>query len=279
MEIYSLSGLNQVPPFVLRTGSGAATNLAYRVDWKLCQPEEGVEDWTLIDAALAAAKAAGTKLSISVKSGIGTPDWVYTVAGAEPFEFISGASYAPGRQTMPIPWDVKYLERYRHLIAALGQRYGGDPSVDHFALCGLNSITQETLLPHTPEDEDNWTTIGYSTQKIEAMWQKLAEFWTNNSQLKIAGMFGPGFLPFNPPDLGLALMHMVVATFPTRVICMNNGLSAWWLWEAIPPLADRCDIAFQMISGVGPSITRACADAERVGAKYNEVYPLDLRWL
>ena len=60
---------------------------------------------------------------------------------------------------------------------------------------------------------------------------------------------------------------------------MSNGLSAGWMWEAIPPLADQCDIAFQMISGVGPSVTRALEDAERVGAKFVEVYPFDLRLL
>jgi hypothetical protein len=279
MEIYSLSDLNQLPPFMLQTGSGAATNLAYRVDWKQCQPQEGVEDWTLIDSALAAAQAVSTKLSISVKSGIGTPDWVYDVAGAEKFSFVSGASYAPGRQYMPVPWDVKYLERYRQLIAALGQRYGSEPTVDHYALCGMNSITQETLLPHTIDDERNWTNIGYTPDKIKFAWRQLVEFWTNNSQLKIAGMYGPGFFPFNPPDLGYALMNMVVEFAPRRVISMNNGLSAAWMWEAIPPLADQCDIAFQMLGGAGPSIVRALEDAEAVGAQFVEVYPHDLRWL
>ena len=57
----------------------------------------------------------------------------------------------------------------------LGTRYGSEASVDHFALCGMNSITQETLLPHTPDDEANWTSIGYSPARIIFAWRKLVE--------------------------------------------------------------------------------------------------------
>jgi hypothetical protein len=278
MEIYSLSDLNQEGPFVLRTGSGNPTNLAYRVDWAKVQPTPGAEDWTLLDQALAAVAEAGTKLSISIKSGIGTPDWVYA-AGAQEFNFISTASYAPGPQRMPIPWDATYLSLWQQFVTTVGGQYGQNARVDHFALTGMNSITQETLLPRTVADEAHWRELGYTTQKIEQAWQKMVEFWSASSELKFSGMFGPGFFPFNPPDTGIALIRMLVEHRPMRSILMNNALSAAWLWDELVELAGDSDVAFQMVGGGGPSVRRALTDAEMAGAKFVEVYPHDLRWL
>jgi hypothetical protein len=278
MEIYSLSDLNQEGPFVLHTGAGAATNLAYRVDWARLQPTPDAYDWRLLDTALAQVAAVETKLSISVKSGLGTPEWVYA-AGAEVFEFISTASYAPGRQRMPVPWDETFLTYWEELIGALGRQYGQNARVDHFALTGMNSITQETLLPRSPADEVHWREMDYTNERIQQAWQQMVEFWSNGSELKFAGMFGPGFFPFNPPDTGLALIKMLRQHRPQRSIFMNNALSAAWLWDELVDLAGDSDVAFQMLGGAGPSVRRALSDAEAVGAKFVEVYPRDLQWL
>jgi hypothetical protein len=288
IEIYSLSGLNQIGttnPFRLVTGSGTPTSLAYRAGWKVIEPSEGVYNWSAIDGALAAVQAIQTNLSISVKAGADTPGWVYS-AGALAFSFSWERNYEYPKgsiQRCPYPWDATYLAKFAALIAALGARYGAEAAVDHFALEGINSYTQETLLPRDPTNNGataQWAAAGYTNALIESASATLMGNWAGTGK-KFAGMHGPGFLPKLPVDDTPTLINQAVAGYPNQYIAMNNALGGTppWLWSEITALQGQCEIGWQMLDAQGANVV-ACVDAAAAaGGTFVEVYRRDLAYL
>src|SRR6266852_6227734 len=92
--------------------------LALRYSWNQLEPREGGFNWSPIDVQVAAARAHGKKVSLSVTAGIRTPVWVYA-EGARQFSFVwDKPCGAPiwSRQHIPIPWDPVYLTKWKAFV-------------------------------------------------------------------------------------------------------------------------------------------------------------------
>jgi Beta-galactosidase len=90
--------------------------LAFRTAWGALEPQDGIYDWTTLDAALDTVRARGKQLTLHVgASSIGLPRWLAAL-GAASYTYSTPMS---GAITDPVPWDSTYLSRYTRFVAAL----------------------------------------------------------------------------------------------------------------------------------------------------------------
>ena len=83
----------------------------------------------------------------------------------------------PGvRQRIEIDLEVlREIARFAAKHTALGARYGAHPLLTHVKITGVNSTTDETMLPKTSTDVTNWQAIGYTRLKVKNAWQTIAD--------------------------------------------------------------------------------------------------------
>lgn len=91
--------------------------LAFRTSWKVLEPQDGLYDWTALDAAFDTVRARGKQLTLHVgASSIGLPRWLAALGVA----MYTYSTPMGGAVTEPLPWDATFLSRYTRLVAALG---------------------------------------------------------------------------------------------------------------------------------------------------------------
>ena len=281
VQLYSLQNIGQRPPFVLETGSGLRVGCAYRAGWKQTEKKPGVFDWTFIDDALAFAQLNGVPFALSVTAGKTTPEWVYE-EGAQRFTFPESDTTLQ----MPVPWDTVYKERWTNFIAELGKRYGD--RVSRIALTGINSSTQEILLPKDPGSLDDWETVGYTNDKIRQAFKDIGSriVAAFPPSVPVAGMHGNFFLPDLPgnPDCTMDLINYAVAKWPNYAM-QNNGAAgkSRTLWKGVATFQTNHPgrvLGLQAGSVLSKTNAQDTVDqAAGLGAAWLEMYPPDLAFI
>lgn len=268
-----------------------------RVGWDQLQSAPASYDFSAIDTLIAQARQYNKKVTLSVLNGPRTPAWVYE-QGAQPFSYEFKTRYS-GRgnrqEAIPLPWDATYLSYWRKLIAELGKRYAGNPTValvhiTHSSKNGFEMQLPEERIAGRPETPESgpWHDAGYTQEKhIKAIQQVITYF---------AEAF-----PHTPLDIEI---HPVLDSVePARQVYefgkarygQRFGLfSAWWSgksqrWnEALYPLLkSACEFSFCNIQLIGNqtrqperllngSLLSAMQEAEKLGARYFEVWSADL---
>jgi len=89
--------------------------LAFRTAWRVLEPQDGVYDWTALDAAFDTVRARGKQLTLHVgATHIGTPRWLVALG------VVTYTYNTPMRVvTEPVPWDAIFLSRYTRFVSAL----------------------------------------------------------------------------------------------------------------------------------------------------------------
>ncbi|MEX2245322.1 MAG: beta-galactosidase [Dehalococcoidia bacterium] len=98
------------------------------LDWAQLEPQEGVYNWSHVDALLAAAHAKGKRVALRIYTNKGefgqaTPDWVFG-AGAQAY------ASEPGSARQPVPTDPVFAEKFGAFLTAFGSRYDGYPDIE-----------------------------------------------------------------------------------------------------------------------------------------------------
>jgi hypothetical protein len=89
--------------------------LAFRTAWRVLEPQDGIYDWTALDAAFDTVRAHGKQLTLHVgATSLGTPKWL-TALGVVTYTYSTPA----GAATEPVPWDAIFLARYTRFVSAL----------------------------------------------------------------------------------------------------------------------------------------------------------------
>jgi hypothetical protein len=248
------------------------TGIALRATWNFMEPTENAYNWSYLDGQIAAAANAGKKVTLSVRTGVSTPSWVYA-AGAQAFTFIDSSS--PATQKMPVPWDSVYLSKWETFIRQLGAHYASNPDVVQVKITGVNLDTAETRLPlstgvkvsngsttwTTTNDVAHWVADGYTRTKVENAWQAIANTWSAafpNQQ--IAADLDPNQFP--PIDnqgnvfvdqqgadnqIVTDIINRGINSFGAQFAAQNDGLSTFWIYPTVANVADQITTGYQTI--------------------------------
>jgi len=284
--------------------NSSVDGLGIRASWSTLEPADGTFNWSKIDAVIATAQAHNKKVSISIEAGIRTPSWVYA-EGAKTFQFVWDRPWALplcSVATMPLPWDPVFQRKWGDFVGALGARYDSSPFVSFVKLTGINSKTQETILPRSIyeninngqctgyNDVANWQAVGYSRTKVENAFHEVAAYFDAAFPHKEFGsMLTPGGLP--PIDQNGAIIPGVTYDFQGVMdllnygihtygrgtfIAQNNGWSNTWIWSTIVGASAFIDTGYQENHALGDGFPAAADTAVNDGAKFLEVYERDL---
>jgi hypothetical protein len=246
--------------------------VSLRTYWNSVETADGVYNWGYLDQQIAAAGAAGKKISLSVKAGVNTPSWVYT-AGARSFTFIDNTSPLP--QTIPVPWDPVFQAKWQAFVAAFGARYTANPSVAQVKITGINTGTNETSLPHsrgatasngtatwvTTNDVLDWQLIGYTRTRLEQAWKQIADTFARafpGQQIDDVGQ--PNAFPtidgsgnvFSSPSGGdekavKDIINLGITSYGSQFVVQNNGLSDYFIDADVTAKASQLTTGYQML--------------------------------
>lgn len=143
-----------------------ADGFRLRLSWSDIQPDtaNGATldstnfNWTLVDNAVATARAAGKKLGISISAGRYCPNWLFTLGA---YKFIldeSDNSLTGAGPGEPIPWDPVFQQYWFALIDAFGARIGNlgvsydhDTTIQYIISTGHQELNENRFVPNGDE--------------------------------------------------------------------------------------------------------------------------------
>ena len=283
------------------------TGLVIRNWWVDSEPEEGVFDWSYFDEVIPQAEAAGKWVWLVIEAGgaRNTPQWVFD-AGIETFIFIDKrALEAETVKTTPVWWDPIFREKKTSFIRAMGNHFARNPTVISISAHDLNASTDDFHIPSSPEDEENWRAIGYTTGKmIDALKATIDVTMEAFPDRVIRTPIGRSFLSLDPDANFIAreVIAYAQATYPERFFFQRHALAATipdpdvdqqlFIWELFldnPPnvgaeMLRRVtnDPSCLMNGGVTPCddvagiLREAVRLGKRYGTRYQEIFAIDI---
>jgi hypothetical protein len=148
------------------------SGVALQIHWSDLEPAEGKPDWSKLDALFAAAEKSKKWVQLFIFPGFFSPAWALKGVHTDQFAL----PYGPGAgavQTLPMPWDTVYLNRWFAFMKLLSDRYGMSPAFRVVAAAGPTSVSDEATLPkNSPEDRTKWESDGYTPDKYVQAWRK-----------------------------------------------------------------------------------------------------------
>jgi hypothetical protein len=132
-----------------------------RIAWSYLEPQEGRFNWSVLDTPAQRWLDKGKQIALRISCCEGspryaTPEWV-RLAGAKGDFFTGGKGVDPnGRAWEPDYDDPVFLEKLDHFLAALAQRYDGNPEVafidvGSFGVWGEGHTYWSTKKPYSAE--------------------------------------------------------------------------------------------------------------------------------
>lgn len=132
-------------PTAAVAGSAQSAAMSWLFSWSAVEPTRGVFNFAAIDAALFAAHVAGKVSMLRVKGGQESPAWAISAFPSVSFKLQPQGPVPASTITMPITWDVGYLDAFCEWIAAYGTRYNGDRRVAVVQMPGCGRIGEMAL--------------------------------------------------------------------------------------------------------------------------------------
>lgn len=273
--------------------------IAIRQAWGDLEPSEGHFDFSYLDAEIARATAAGKMVLLRILTQTNKPAWVtaaVTSAGGQFFTFDQdGVS-----STIPVFWDPTFLAKKRAMIAALGAHFTGNPTIKVVAISFANASSEDWSVPHTPPEIEQWTQVGYTSQKLLDAGKTLldAAMVAFPNQLIALAVAGNGQLDSDVSYVARNSIATARASWPDRLIVQKNSLAAFIptapgtstlygvLWDSRPDVAGQMldasygDTTYRNNAGVpgdaASILHHAIDNGVGYGMKYIEIYQNDV---
>lgn len=283
--------------------AGGASGVYVRLIWRAIQPAADRFDWSTLDREALRAKRTGRRISIGVRTGEDTPEWVYR-AGVPGVTFVSGRRAGKAgvcdRRTIPAPWAPAYQQAYRGMMTALAahlKAIGAYDNVRIVKVTGINERSEETRVPSAGPQPDAlapgacrisnaieiWQRAGYRPEKMIAAWRGLAgavdaafpDKWlaiaiieeNDFPSVDAEGRAVPKF-DDRRVDVKRAIIDHGVRAFPGRFAVQWNGMNAY---RAVPTLAEArqlgARIGMQSNMWSGRANGAGCEAPRRGGAR------------
>lgn len=254
--VWSL-GIPDKDPLAAVYTNASVDGIALRTEWNMIEKTNGTYDWSYLDRTIAAAAAAGKKVSLSVAAGADAPSWLYTI-GAKSFIFTANGV----TEKLPVPWDAVFVSQWTEFVQALGARYATNPAVVLVKITGINATTPETMLPRTSADNANWVAAGYTPQKVESAWLTIADAFAQAfprqqvSLITVPSSFPPidatGKITTKSGDdvLARALIADGISRYGRHFTVENHGLSTFWVAGTVQTAAAQVNTGYQTLWNV-----------------------------
>jgi len=102
--------------------------------WSELEPEEGKFQFSLLEDWINGWKKRGYRVGFGVMSMTdgkqAAPLWLFKAG-------VPGVRHARGKQTDPVMWDARYLDKMEHFVAALGKRLNGGRDIEFIDMRGI----------------------------------------------------------------------------------------------------------------------------------------------
>ncbi len=184
-----------------------------RVAWDLMEPADNIYNWTLIDGQISAAKSYNKKISLGIGCGIHIPQWVFN-SGAQRL-----VSSVPFNDTIAVPWDSVFLNKWTGFITALGNHYQNDTTITLVYMTASTGNGFEMELPFVTTP--TLSIAGYSDTKMIKSWKTIIDAFNS--------AFPNHFLTndFHPVNGSNTVADSVYA-YAVSTIGSRYGANAWW---------------------------------------------------
>ncbi len=146
------------------------SGVALQIHWSDIEPVEGKPDWSKLDALFAAAESSKKWVQLCIYPGFFTPAWALKGVQTDLFPIPYGP-YIGKVESLPMPWDTMYLNRWFAFLKLLSDRYGMSSAFRVVAADGPTSVSPEFTLPNSPQDLKQWQNDGYTPSKYLGAWQ------------------------------------------------------------------------------------------------------------
>ena len=148
------------------------SGLALQIHWSDIEPVEGKPDWSNLDALFAAAESSKKWVQLCIYPGFFTPAWALKGVQTDLFPIPYGP-YIGKVESLPMPWDTVYLNRWFAFLKLLSDRYGMSSAFRVVAVDGPTSVSPEFTLPNSPQDLRKWQNDDYTPSKYLGAWQQV----------------------------------------------------------------------------------------------------------
>ena len=267
--------------------------LALQLGWRHIEPSEGVFDWSQVDRAFEAARAAGKLVSLHLLPGR-PPEWL-SRSGVQTYsrQLANRSDPRYGQAIIePLGWDPVFLEKWGNVVKRLGARYGRHPSL--FAV-GVTAPYSEMVIkgsfPLHSETSRNLRQL-YRRDVYLRAWRNMIDVYGEAFPGK-AIFVAPGVV-FDDAYFADEVMSYAFLRFADNLWAFNAGLRAVFptrnpqmehIYSLLSQYAERANLGFQMIwsqSGdranqLQGSLRESLMNGIRHGAGYMEVYQADVR--
>jgi hypothetical protein len=205
--------------------------LSIRASWNAVETSDGVYDWSFIDSEVAKAAASGKWVFLRIMTQQAKPQWVtdaIIAAGGKFFRWEAEGT----TNSCPVFWDPTYVAKKKEMIAALGARYGHNPTIKIVGVSFANATSEDWNVPHLPENVAQWLALGWNTDVMLDTWKQFVDtamtgFPNAFVSLAINGNGHTSGLNLDPDADYLARNAILYAelNYPGRLIVQKNGFS------------------------------------------------------
>ncbi len=276
------------PTSVLDGFAARATvdGLAFRTSWGVLEPQDGVHDWTTLDAAFDTVRARGKQLTLHVgASSIGVPRWL-AASGVVMYTYNTPLGVAV---TEPLPWDAAFLSRYTRFVAALAAHIQarGDTSLLYAVSDGV-PVAEMSIVGCQNSILSGG--IAYSRANYLIAWETTVDAQAAAFPETRAFISAPIAVICMPDNDGKAfytevMNHALAKNAKATVFAADlNALGSARLGQVDASVSNRAAIAFQMIwsstndaqNRMRGTLKDAVCHGIGSGARYFEIYKADI---
>jgi hypothetical protein len=188
--------------------------------WSAVEPQQGVFQWSALDAEIAKARANGKRIWLELLTTEGlAPQWARD-AGVELVGSVGGT---------PIPWNETYQRLLRRAVHAMAARYDDDPTVDAVILMAGGCYGEMTICSgHT--DQSAWEQAGYTDARFIEAVKAVVDIYLEDEYVWEDGTRTHGFLKTPVVlQLGSGLYgHTTAVISPIVEYAISNyGMRVW----------------------------------------------------
>lgn len=260
-----------------KLASPVFSGIVIRQRWSAMNPAPNVYNWTFLDQQISRAKRLGKRYILAIYTGNNAPQWLGV----------------PLYKTAPLPWDESMLNAHGRMVAALGQRYGGDWSLAGVELGGPTRGPSGSLEMHLADGLVRHA--GYSPERVALAWIRCIDQYGaafRNCALISDGGVAPGgrdasitqaafdhlarSYPMQANFSHCALKANTLESSPHHAIVVNMARRGHAVgFEMVGPSVAGVDGQNGPVSRFGGTFDQAIAIANRSGARWLKIYQGD----